>query len=308
LRTSKKVSGTSEAFTWDVGEGLPLLISDGATSYVTGPNGLPLEQVSGTTVSFYDFDQLGSVRAITNSRGATVNTYSYGAYGNVSSHSGTLVNPFQYSGQYQDSESAFYYLRARYYDPNTEQFVTRDPVSMRTRAPYVYVLDTPLNGRDPSGLDGCQCVAYDFTHIDVGNLLKDAAQEAFKQLLDQWAEGGVKAIARLAKVAGRFIEGVNYLVAIANADAEYADVQDSGLRTDGMAISIMLQTAGAGAFTAIGALAGGLLLAETGPGAAVGAIVGAFSGAIIGGILAYFMDVITHCMFKQLAEEQHRHT
>jgi RHS repeat-associated protein len=63
------------------------------------------------------------------------------------------VNPFQYSGQYQDSESTFYYLRARYYDPSTEQFVTRDPISMRTRAPYAYVLDTPLNGRDPSGLD-----------------------------------------------------------------------------------------------------------------------------------------------------------
>src|SRR5947209_17608331 len=44
------------------------------------------------------------------------------------------------------------YLRARYYDPSTGQFISRDPAVASTRQPYAYVGDNPLNGTDPSGL------------------------------------------------------------------------------------------------------------------------------------------------------------
>ncbi len=44
------------------------------------------------------------------------------------------------------------YLRARYYDPSTAQFISRDPAVATTRQPYAYVNDNPLNGTDPSGL------------------------------------------------------------------------------------------------------------------------------------------------------------
>jgi len=32
--------------------------------------------------------------------------------------------PFGYAGQYTDAESSLQYLRARYYDPDTQQFLT----------------------------------------------------------------------------------------------------------------------------------------------------------------------------------------
>lgn len=60
----------------------------------------------------------------------------------------------QFGAEYRDAESGFYYLRARYYDPGTGQFLTRDPNAVLTRQPYGYVRDNPLNYRDPSGLDG----------------------------------------------------------------------------------------------------------------------------------------------------------
>jgi hypothetical protein len=50
------------------------------------------------------------------------------------------------------------YLRARYYDPSTAQFLTRDPAVAKTRTPYAYVYDDPLNLTDPSGLD---CNGFD---------------------------------------------------------------------------------------------------------------------------------------------------
>ena len=42
---------------------------------------------------------------------------------------------------------------ARYYDPATAQFLTRDPLEAQTRSPYGYVNNDPLNASDPSGLD-----------------------------------------------------------------------------------------------------------------------------------------------------------
>ncbi|HVD02208.1 MAG TPA: LamG-like jellyroll fold domain-containing protein [Candidatus Dormibacteraeota bacterium] len=152
LRTSKTVNGGSETFTWDTAQGLPLIIKDGSTAYLTGLGGLPLEQISGSTVLYYHQDQLGSTRALTNSAGATAATTTYDAYGNLSSSTGTTANPFGFAGQYLDSESGLNYLRARFYDPATGGFAARDPLSVVTRQPYVYVHDSPINGGDPSGL------------------------------------------------------------------------------------------------------------------------------------------------------------
>ena len=49
-------------------------------------------------------------------------------------------------------DSASNYLRARYYDPSTAQFLSRDPLTTTTRQPYGYTGDNPLNFTDKSGL------------------------------------------------------------------------------------------------------------------------------------------------------------
>ncbi len=153
LRMSKTVTGTTTQQTWDVAEGLPLLLQDGATSYVTGLGGLPLEQItsSGTT-SYYHQDRLGSTRAMTNSVGTVVATYTYDAYGNLTSLPGTFANPFEYAGQYTDAESGLQYERARYYDAQVGGFISRDPAVAKTRRPYAYGINSPVNASDPSGL------------------------------------------------------------------------------------------------------------------------------------------------------------
>ena len=152
LRMTKTVAGATTQQSWDVAEGLPLLLKDGTTSYIAGLGGLPLEQItaSGTT-SYYHQDRLGSTRAITNVSGSVVATDTYDAYGYVTASTGTLVNPFQYAGQYTDSESGLQYDRARYYDPTTGGFLTRDAFANQTRQPYSYAGDSPVNALDPSG-------------------------------------------------------------------------------------------------------------------------------------------------------------
>lgn len=154
LRISKTISGTTGAHVWDVAEGMPLMIMDGGNYYVTGAGGLPIEWVKpdGTTTFYYHSDQQGSTRALTDSSGTQVQSYTFDPYGNLQSSTGSLTQPFQYDGQYLDSETGFYYLRAPYYDPFTFNFTTVDPLVQQTWQGYQYSGNSPLTWGDPTGL------------------------------------------------------------------------------------------------------------------------------------------------------------
>ncbi|WP_413542343.1 RHS repeat-associated core domain-containing protein [Arthrobacter sp. YA7-1] len=67
-------------------------------------------------------------------------------------HTTTSWNPFEWNGQNQDTDTGLYYLRARYYDPQTTQFISIDPASSLTNAIYSYASHNPLNLLDPLGL------------------------------------------------------------------------------------------------------------------------------------------------------------
>ena len=102
---------------------------------------------------FYLADHLGSVRGLADASGAITDSYSYDPYGQRSVVTGaTADTPFGYAGQYTDAETGFQYLRARYYDPATGQFLTVDPLVGSTGHPYAYAADNPANYTDPSGL------------------------------------------------------------------------------------------------------------------------------------------------------------
>jgi RHS repeat-associated protein len=133
LRTSKTVNGASTAFTWSTANDL---LYDGSTAYVYGPKGVPVEQIGASASYWFFSDQLGSTRALTDSAGAIVGGYGYTPWGTVTSHTGTVATPLQFTGQYADVESGLLYLRARHYDPATAQFITVDPALELTRSPY----------------------------------------------------------------------------------------------------------------------------------------------------------------------------
>jgi RHS repeat-associated protein len=152
LRTEKTVSSTTSAFVYDVAEGMSQILRDGTNSYVYGPGGVAVSQITGTTVTNLQQDQLGSTRVLTDAGRNVVGTYSYDVYGTTTSHTGSASTPLQFAGQYLDDESSTYWMRARYYDPNTASFLTKDPLVTQTRLPYGYVYGNPVNATDPSGL------------------------------------------------------------------------------------------------------------------------------------------------------------
>jgi RHS repeat-associated protein len=154
LRASQTILGTTSYLAWDVAESLPLALADGTNSYIYGPGGVPVEQVSsGGSVSYLHHDQQGSTRLVTSSSGAKEATFTYDAYGNTTGTTGTAKTPLGYDGQYTSSDTGLIYLRARSYDPATAQFMSVDPLASVTGAPYNYAYDNPANAGDPTGLD-----------------------------------------------------------------------------------------------------------------------------------------------------------
>lgn len=154
LRVTKTTGATTRTYIWDLAHTLPLLLSDGSTSYLYDDQGLPIEQITGSTTLYYQHDELGSTRLLTTGSGATAATYRYDPYGNLAQQTGATDTPLRYAAGYQDPETGLYYLRARYYDPRTAQFLTRDPIAPLTQSPYAYVGGNPLNLTDPTGY-GC---------------------------------------------------------------------------------------------------------------------------------------------------------
>ena len=153
LRASETISAATNYLTWDMTEGLPLLLNDGTNSYMYGPGGLPVEQINSSTgtVTYLHHDQAGSTRLLTGSTGSVTGKCTYGAYGTPTCE-GTATTPLGWDGQYTSSDTGLVYLHNRVYDPTTAQFLSVDPAVALTREPYAYGGDNPVNRRDSDGL------------------------------------------------------------------------------------------------------------------------------------------------------------
>ncbi|MFE4603586.1 RHS repeat-associated core domain-containing protein [Kitasatospora indigofera] len=151
LRASKTTGAVTQQFTWD-DKPVSDLLSDGVTSYLYGPDGAPVEQISAGSSQWYFHDSQASTRALLDSSGSLVGAYAYDPFGRVTAKTGTAATPLQFGSGYTDSESGLVYLRARYYDPVTLQFLSVDPLVGSTRSAYTYAENNPLAMSDPTGL------------------------------------------------------------------------------------------------------------------------------------------------------------
>ena len=144
IRTSKTVNGVEHIYhlsgtrildeEWTEGNIRHLMV------YVYDASGQPIGishyTYNGTIVSENDYLLVSNIRGdiigIYDSTGTRVVTYVYDAWGRILSTTGTgantigVYNPFRYRGYYYDTETGFYYLNSRYYDPNVGRFLNAD--------------------------------------------------------------------------------------------------------------------------------------------------------------------------------------
>ena len=138
-RTSMTVAGNTTTYAYDD--------NDRITS-VTPP--------SPGSWYYYLADSLGSTMAVVDASGAVQDSYTYDVYG-TPSKTGSPANEFDFAGQQTDG-TGLQYLRARYYDPATGTFLSRDPLASspnRRANSLSYGAASPANLTDPSGLDSC---------------------------------------------------------------------------------------------------------------------------------------------------------
>ena len=109
--------------------------------------------------SVYGYDGQENVRQLTNAAGVVTDTYDYDAFGNLINHTGTTPNNYLYRGELYDPDLGLYYLRARWYNPVTGRFMSRDPKGPCNCSPgipsalhaYNYASSDPVNRVDPRG-------------------------------------------------------------------------------------------------------------------------------------------------------------
>lgn len=145
----------------------------------------------------------GDVVKLVYGNGTVYAEYTYDAWGNILSSSGSMANanPLRYRGYFYDTESGFYYLQSRYYDPALGRFINADsfastgqgflgydmfaycgnnPVILSDHSGYLYIEQHPfISTPNETGfsiqvsedfLDPAICLYYSYELIDqVGN-------------------------------------------------------------------------------------------------------------------------------------------
>ena len=164
LRISKTVKKSDKNYTPETTNYLydrqnVILETDGSSNlkarYIKGINYISKTNASGEE-SYFLYNGHGDVVQTVNEAGTTLNQYDYDIWGNPTLTVERAENSIRYAGEYLDSETGLYYLRARYYDTYTCRFTTEDsywgednnPLSLNL---YTYCMNDPIQYVDPSG-------------------------------------------------------------------------------------------------------------------------------------------------------------
>ena len=162
LRLSKTVDGKTTKHVWDGNQQLVADVLDSelysANCYLRGTNLVATYSYQNgekTGYTYYTQNAHGDVVNLTDSTGEITKSYTYDAFGVEKNIDDSDTNAFRYCGEYYDSESGTIYLRARYYDPSTGRFVSRDSYAGKNEDPlslnrYTYCHNNPTNNVDPN--------------------------------------------------------------------------------------------------------------------------------------------------------------
>ena len=255
IRTEKNDDGVLHKYITQNGKVVRETIGSGSTAKVLDfiydesgrPFALNYSTNNGSTFTtyYYILNLQGDVVKLVNASGtATFATYTYDAWGNILSSSGTLasVNPLRYRGYYYDTETGWYYLQSRYYDPVIHRFINADCFASTETGflgynMFAYCNNNPVSFVDSNG----QClinITVD-TETEVVNTTKDAVK--YKTVITITHEYLFGAISYTDTCEFFFTVGNNGFIAFDNAqkNARYLNMFYSSLWKDSLAAEMI---------------------------------------------------------------------
>ncbi len=203
-----------------------------------------------------------------------VGSASYEAYGTETNMSIGMdaSNNFAWNQEYKDVDNNQVYLRARFYDPGTMRFISRDSKRLDNR--YSYGSGDPVNNVDPTGHDDL-AIGIGVGLGTVAGVALTYAAITYGASAIAFLTGATAAVGGLGVVAA--ISGGVFATAIAATVTASAPILAVAAASTTALVAVGAVTAGATATTA--SVAGAVI------GASCGAYFAGTSGAVLGGIL-----------------------
>ena len=206
MRTKRTNGGTTYQYIYNGSSLSQMTVGSNTLYFAYGANGAPMSVTYNGTTYYYVTNIQGDIIAILNAAGTPVVHYSYDAWGNPISTTGTMastlgtLNPLRYRGYVYDQETNLYYLQSRYYNPEWGRFINADAFvstgqGLLGNNMFAYCLNNPVNFSDPTG------------EVALGVLLGKAAIGAAVNVLTtyigakvtgqhySWRDAGVAALA-----------------------------------------------------------------------------------------------------------------
>ena len=248
----RKLAGMSDGsnywwYTYDA-NGMRVVRATGITNYTYVYNGSSLSQMTDDfnkldfaydadgrpvtvtyngTLYYYVTNLQGDVVAILNNEGVQVVSYTYDAWGNILSVSGSMANtlgttnPLRYRGYVYDVETGLYYLQSRYYNPQIGRFINADGIigannDMLSYNLFAYCSNNPTTYYDSTGT-AKQAVweklgfRYDGSMRDFKRLNQGLPPYAYEQWLLKGGERDVNYVENSSHGVTTTITAVNYV-------------------------------------------------------------------------------------------------
>lgn len=162
----------------------------------------PLARFTASGPVYYLEDPIRSVIAETDASGNLVGRYDFDAFGNPRVVGGgasaivpsNLGGEFRFHGEWFDGDVGMYHLRARYYDPKTGRFLSRDPRGFDPRRPgtlhpYVFANSAPSLFGDAGGEE------FTLIELDLGQSIQANIRSALVNGVRQEIKEQVRKVA-----------------------------------------------------------------------------------------------------------------
>ena len=184
LRTSRTNGTTTYKYQYLSGQLVKMTVDDKEMYFNYDASGTPVSMVYNGTTYYYVMNLQGDIVGIVNQSGNQLVGYTYDAWGNILTTTGSSANtlgkynPLRYRGYVYDSEIGMFYLQSRYYDPEVGRFINADAFAstgcgLLGNNMIAYCNNNPVNLGDTSGvapwpttvaISDCRAIPFGFAY------------------------------------------------------------------------------------------------------------------------------------------------